>query len=123
VRNRLLFLQGLDVVVADMLNMPFESETFDLVIEKGTMVRVLPTLIFFTLIFSEACYALGNSHSKEKIRVLLTSINFHTHFFLEHVMFVNQQAWYGCCRLQLTATQKNKYINQQNLLLPPFLNS
>jgi hypothetical protein len=67
VRNRLLFLQGLDVVVADMLNMPFESETFDLVIEKGTMVRVLPTLIFFTLIFSEACYALGNSHSKEKI--------------------------------------------------------
>jgi ubiquinone/menaquinone biosynthesis C-methylase UbiE len=39
-----------DVVVADMLDMPFESESFDLVIEKGTMVRLL-TLIFFTIIF------------------------------------------------------------------------
>uniref|UniRef100_A0A453B404 Methyltransferase domain-containing protein n=1 Tax=Aegilops tauschii subsp. strangulata TaxID=200361 RepID=A0A453B404_AEGTS len=26
-----------DVVVADMLDLPFESESFDLVIEKGTM--------------------------------------------------------------------------------------
>ncbi|CAM0879107.1 unnamed protein product [Alopecurus aequalis] len=28
---------GVDVVVADMLDMPFQSESFDLVIEKGTM--------------------------------------------------------------------------------------
>uniref|UniRef100_A0A453B4B8 Methyltransferase domain-containing protein n=1 Tax=Aegilops tauschii subsp. strangulata TaxID=200361 RepID=A0A453B4B8_AEGTS len=28
---------GVDVVVADMLDLPFESESFDLVIEKGTM--------------------------------------------------------------------------------------
>uniref|UniRef100_A0ACD5WWB7 Uncharacterized protein n=1 Tax=Avena sativa TaxID=4498 RepID=A0ACD5WWB7_AVESA len=28
---------GVDVVVADMLDMPFESDSFDLVIEKGTM--------------------------------------------------------------------------------------
>jgi hypothetical protein len=29
---------GVDVVVADMLDLPFEPESFDLVIEKGTMV-------------------------------------------------------------------------------------
>jgi len=30
---------GVDVVVADMLDLPFEPESFDLVIEKGTMVH------------------------------------------------------------------------------------
>lgn len=34
-------LVGVEVVVADMLDLPFERESFDLVIEKGTMVRVL----------------------------------------------------------------------------------
>ncbi|CAL4984054.1 unnamed protein product [Urochloa decumbens] len=29
--------KGVDVVVADMLDLPFEQESFDLVIEKGTM--------------------------------------------------------------------------------------
>ncbi|PUZ45230.1 hypothetical protein GQ55_8G205200 [Panicum hallii var. hallii] len=29
--------KGVDVVVADMLDLPFEPESFDLVIEKGTM--------------------------------------------------------------------------------------
>ncbi|KAG8090673.1 hypothetical protein GUJ93_ZPchr0011g28405 [Zizania palustris] len=29
--------KGVDVVVADMLDLPFEGESFDLVIEKGTM--------------------------------------------------------------------------------------
>ncbi|KAI4978590.1 hypothetical protein ZWY2020_015343 [Hordeum vulgare] len=42
---------GVDVVVADMLDLPFESEIFDLVIEKGTMVCVgdpwnpIPTIV------------------------------------------------------------------------------
>lgn len=33
-----LLLAGVDAVVADMLDLPFEHESFDLVIEKGTMV-------------------------------------------------------------------------------------
>jgi hypothetical protein len=32
--------------VADMLDLPFERESFDLVIEKGTMVRFFLTMIF-----------------------------------------------------------------------------
>lgn len=31
-------LAGIKVVVADMLDLPFDSESFDIVIEKGTMV-------------------------------------------------------------------------------------
>lgn len=39
----------MDVVVADMLDLPFESESFDLVIEKGTMVCVLWILMLPTI--------------------------------------------------------------------------
>lgn len=34
----MLLLAGVDAVVADMLDLPFEQESFDLLIEKGTMV-------------------------------------------------------------------------------------
>jgi ubiquinone/menaquinone biosynthesis C-methylase UbiE len=34
-----------DVVVADMLDLPFEQGSFDLVIEKGTMVRNVHELV------------------------------------------------------------------------------
>jgi hypothetical protein len=40
------------VLVADMLDLPFEPETFDLVIEKGTMVC---TLISFFQTFQISC--------------------------------------------------------------------
>ena len=36
---------GVDVVVADMLDLPFEPESFDLVIEKGTMVHIVHNLV------------------------------------------------------------------------------
>ena len=36
---------GVDVVVADMLDLPFEPESFDLVIEKGTMVHNVKDLV------------------------------------------------------------------------------
>jgi len=36
---------GVDVVVADMLDLPFEPESFDLVIEKGTMVCNVHNLV------------------------------------------------------------------------------
>lgn len=39
-----LLSTGVDVVVADMLDLPFEPESFDLVIEKGTMVSMLTSL-------------------------------------------------------------------------------
>jgi ubiquinone/menaquinone biosynthesis C-methylase UbiE len=37
--------EGVEVVVADMLDLPFDRESFDLVIEKGTMVLVLLSLM------------------------------------------------------------------------------
>lgn len=47
-----MLAEGVDVVVADMLDLPFESESFDLVIEKGTMVRVLLRLMCFLILAS-----------------------------------------------------------------------
>jgi ubiquinone/menaquinone biosynthesis C-methylase UbiE len=48
-----LLLAGVDVVVADMLDLPFEQESFDLVMEKGTMVRnvheLIPSCVFTSL--------------------------------------------------------------------------
>jgi SAM-dependent methyltransferase len=41
----LLLPAGVDVVVADMLDLPFEPESFDLVIEKGTMVHNVHDLV------------------------------------------------------------------------------
>ena len=64
-----------DVVVADMLDLPFESESFDLVIEKGTMVCVLQTLMptsvptyqYFVLSFFLSYVVLNvNCNSKEQ---------------------------------------------------------
>ena len=40
-----MLLAGVDVVVADMLDLPFEQESFDLVIEKGTMVHDFHELV------------------------------------------------------------------------------
>lgn len=34
-------ISGVKAVVADMLNLEFEDNSFDVVIEKGTMVRLL----------------------------------------------------------------------------------
>ena len=43
-------LEGVDVVVADMLDLPFEQESFDLVIEKGTMVWNVHELLPFCVL-------------------------------------------------------------------------
>ena len=40
----------MDVVVADMLDLPFEQESFDLVIEKGTMVWNVHELLPFCVL-------------------------------------------------------------------------
>ena len=76
--NLILFLQGVDVLVADVLDMPFQTESFDLVIEKSTMVRVLlyfdgshysntSTFLCSTVIFPGNYMLNVNCHSKEQI--------------------------------------------------------
>ena len=41
VLSRLHFVSGVKTVIADMLDLQFEDSFFDVVIEKGTMVRII----------------------------------------------------------------------------------
>ena len=50
------------VLEADMLNLPFSNECFDVVIEKGTMVN-MQFVMFFLLDVLEFLYDALNSHN------------------------------------------------------------
>ena len=50
------------VLEADMLNLPFSNECFDVVIEKGTMVN-MQFMMFFLLDVLEFLYDALNSHN------------------------------------------------------------
>ena len=50
------------VLEADMLNLPFSNECFDVVIEKGTMVN-MQFKMFFLLDVLEFLYDALNSHN------------------------------------------------------------
>ena len=50
------------VLEADMLNLPFSNECFDVVIEKGTMVN-MQFMMFFLLEVLEFLYDALNSHN------------------------------------------------------------
>jgi ubiquinone/menaquinone biosynthesis C-methylase UbiE len=49
-------ISGVKAVVADMLNLEFEDNSFDVVIEKGTMVRLLFRNLCFPIFFTEIAF-------------------------------------------------------------------